>query len=126
DRVHAAMLFQASGASNALRALLETEIGRGPEFLRLANALTALYPKDSEEKRLLDALLLAGPRQAYGREEARDPLDAQGERADDRGLCEGCRRVKPLCAYPRLTPDNAGAAFDHAAFRARLCGRQGA
>jgi hypothetical protein len=42
DRVHAAMLFQASGASNALRALLETEIGRGPEFLRLATALPAL------------------------------------------------------------------------------------
>jgi adenine-specific DNA methylase len=62
DRVHAAMLFQASGASNALRALLEAEIGRGPEFLRLANALTALYPKDSEEKRLLDAMLLAVPR----------------------------------------------------------------
>jgi len=62
DRVHAAMLFQASGASNALRALLESEIERGPDFLRLANALSALYPKDSEEKRLLDAMLLAVPR----------------------------------------------------------------
>jgi adenine-specific DNA methylase len=62
DRVHAAMLFQASGASNALRALLESETGRGPEFLRLGNALSALYPKDSEEKRLLDAMLLAVPR----------------------------------------------------------------
>ncbi len=56
------MLFQAGGASNALRALLEAEVGRGPEFLRLANALSALYPKDSEEKRLLDAMLLAVPR----------------------------------------------------------------
>jgi hypothetical protein len=27
--------------------------------LRLANALSALYPKESEEKRLLDAMLLA-------------------------------------------------------------------
>lgn len=62
DRVHAAMLFQASGASNALRALLESEIERGPDFLRLANALSALYPKESEEKRLLDAMLLAVPR----------------------------------------------------------------
>ncbi len=62
DRIHAAMLFQASGASSALRHLLETEIGRGPDFLRLANALSALYPKDSEEKRLLDAMLLAVPR----------------------------------------------------------------
>jgi len=59
DRVHAAMLLQASGASNALRAMLEAEIARGPDFLRLANALSALYPRDSEEKRLLDAMLLA-------------------------------------------------------------------
>lgn len=38
DRVHAAMLLQASGR---------------------ANALSALYPKGCEEKRLLDAMLLA-------------------------------------------------------------------
>lgn len=62
DRVHAAMLLQASGATNALRALLEAEVERGPDFLRLANALSALYPRDSEEKRLLDAMLLAVPR----------------------------------------------------------------
>jgi hypothetical protein len=62
DRVHAAMLLQASGASNALRALLQAEMQRGPDFLRLANALSALYPRDSEEKRLLDAMLLAVPR----------------------------------------------------------------
>jgi hypothetical protein len=35
---------------------------RGPEFLRLANAISALYPKGSEEGRLLDAMLLAVPR----------------------------------------------------------------
>lgn len=62
DRVHAAMLLQAGGRANALRALLRTEQERGPEFLRLANALSALYPKASEEKRLLDAMLLAVPR----------------------------------------------------------------
>jgi adenine-specific DNA methylase len=62
DRAHAAMLLQASGRSNALRALLKAEQERGPEFLRLANALSALYPIDSEEKRLLDAMLLAVPR----------------------------------------------------------------
>jgi putative DNA methylase len=62
DRVHAAMLLQASGRANALRALLESEQERGPDFLRLANALSALYPKDAEEKRLLDAMLLAVPR----------------------------------------------------------------
>jgi hypothetical protein len=62
DRVHAAMLLQAGGRTNALRALLEAEQQRGPDLLRLANALSALYPKDSEEKRLLDAMLLAVPR----------------------------------------------------------------
>lgn len=62
DRLHAAMLLQASGQANGLRALLKEETQRGPDFLRLANALSALYPKDSEEKRLLDAMLLAVPR----------------------------------------------------------------
>jgi len=62
DRVHAAMLLQSGGQANALRALIKAEQDRGPDFLRLANALSALYPKDSEEKRLLDAMLLAVPR----------------------------------------------------------------
>lgn len=62
DRVHLAMLLQASGKSNALRTMLKAETERSPDFLRLANALSALYPKDSEEKRLLDAALLAVPR----------------------------------------------------------------
>ncbi|GIW84010.1 MAG: DNA methylase [Gemmataceae bacterium] len=62
DHVHAAMLLQSFGRANALRALLKAEMERGPDFLRLANALSALYPKDSEEKRLLDAMLLAVPR----------------------------------------------------------------
>jgi hypothetical protein len=62
DRVHAAMLLQAGGQAHALRELIRAEQERGPDFLRLANALSALYPKDSEEKRLLDAMLLAVPR----------------------------------------------------------------
>jgi len=62
DRVHAAMLLQAGGRTNALRALLKAEQDRGPDFLRLANAFSALYPKGSEEKRLVDAMLLAVPR----------------------------------------------------------------
>src|SRR5262249_43382825 len=62
DRVHAAMLLQSSGHTNALRALLVAEQERGSDFLRLANALSALYPRGSEEKRLLDAMLLAVPR----------------------------------------------------------------
>jgi hypothetical protein len=62
DRIHAAMLLQASGRAQALRVLLKTEQDRSPDFLRLANALSALYPRGSEEKRLLDAMLLAIPR----------------------------------------------------------------
>nr|MBC8360095.1 DUF1156 domain-containing protein [Candidatus Desulfatibia profunda] len=62
DRVHAAMLLQAGGQTNALRSLIKAEQDRSPDFLRLANALSALYPKGSEEKRLLDAMLLAVPR----------------------------------------------------------------
>jgi putative DNA methylase len=62
DRVHAAMLLQQSGRTTALRNLLKAEVERGPEFMRLANALSALYPRSSAEKRLLDAMLLAAPR----------------------------------------------------------------
>lgn len=62
DRVHSAMLLQASGQANALRILIKSEQDRSPDFLRLANALSALYPKGTEEKRLLDAMLLAVPR----------------------------------------------------------------
>jgi hypothetical protein len=40
----------------------ESRTGPGPDFLRLANSLSALYPKGSDEKRLLDAMLLAAPR----------------------------------------------------------------
>ena len=62
DRVHTAMLFQSSGHANALRELIGAEQERGPDFLRLANALSALYPRGCNEKRLLDAMLLAVPR----------------------------------------------------------------
>jgi hypothetical protein len=49
-------------AGRTFRALLKSETERGPDFLRLANALSALYPPGSDEKRLLDAMLLAVPR----------------------------------------------------------------
>ena len=52
-------LLQGSGRTQALRALLQAEQERGPDFLRLANALSALYPRGSDEKQLLDAMLLA-------------------------------------------------------------------
>ena len=62
DRVHTAMLFQASGRSAAFRSSRQAEQERGSDFLRLVNSLTALYPRGSEEKRLLDGMLLVVPR----------------------------------------------------------------
>jgi hypothetical protein len=56
------MLLQTSGRTNALCAPLKAEQDRGPDFLRISNALSALYLKGGEEKRLLDAMLLAVPR----------------------------------------------------------------
>ena len=53
---------QAGGRTKALRALLTAEQEHGPDFWRLANALSALYSKQNEEKHLLDAMLLAVPR----------------------------------------------------------------
>lgn len=62
DRVQTAMLLQRAGRASALRDFLTSEFGRGPQLLTLANALSALYPRDSEEKRLIDAVLLASRR----------------------------------------------------------------
>ena len=58
DRLHTAMLLQKSGQTTELRNLLHEENERSTDFLRLANALSALYPRESEEKRLIDAVLL--------------------------------------------------------------------
>jgi len=62
DHIHKAMLFQKQGQTTALRELLFYEQHYRPEFIRVSNSLSALYPKDSEEKRLLDAMLLAMPK----------------------------------------------------------------
>ena len=56
------MLLQASGRTEALRTLIRAEQHQGADSMRLANALSALYPRGSEEKRLLDGMLLAAPR----------------------------------------------------------------
>ena len=45
------MLLQAGGRADALRALLRAELERA-DLLRLANALSAMYPNDSEGNRL--------------------------------------------------------------------------
>jgi putative DNA methylase len=62
DRLHTAMLLQSNGATAALKTFLEEEHSRGPDLERLANALAALYPRGSEERRLVEALTLAFPR----------------------------------------------------------------
>jgi putative DNA methylase len=56
------MLLQSTGMTHALRALVKAELDRGPDFLRLANAWSALHPKVCDEKRLVDAKLLAVPK----------------------------------------------------------------
>lgn len=57
DRVHAAMLLFRDGHSNELRELVKEERRKGPDFERLANALSALYPRGSEERRLVEGMI---------------------------------------------------------------------
>jgi len=58
DRVHQAMLLFASGRSAALkRFLVEEGIGRDSRFWTLAQALSALYPSNTQEKRWVDGVL---------------------------------------------------------------------
>ena len=58
DRVNQAMLLFASGRSEALkRFLIEDGIGRQAPFWKLAQALSALYPGASDEKRWVDGVL---------------------------------------------------------------------
>jgi len=52
------MLLFASGRSAALkRFLVEEGIGRDSRFWTLAQALSALYPSNTQEKRWVDGLL---------------------------------------------------------------------
>jgi hypothetical protein len=58
DRLHQAMLLFADGQSEALRRFLVDEgVGRDAQFWRLADALSRLYPMNSQEKRWIDGLL---------------------------------------------------------------------
>ncbi|WP_334109815.1 DUF1156 domain-containing protein [Thermodesulfitimonas autotrophica] len=58
DRLQQSMLLFGSGRSEALkRFLVEEGAGRDPRFWRLAQALSALYPTGSEEKRWVDGVL---------------------------------------------------------------------
>lgn len=58
DRIHQSMILFAAGRSEALkRFLVEDGAGRDQRFWRLAQALSALYPSQTEEKRWVDGVL---------------------------------------------------------------------
>ena len=58
DRVHQSMILFAAGRSEALRRFLVDEgVGRDERFWRLAQVLSFLYPKTSDEKRWIDGVL---------------------------------------------------------------------
>jgi len=58
DQIHQAMLLFGAGRSAALkRFLVDDGIGKAERFWRLAQALSALYPSSSEEKRWVDGVL---------------------------------------------------------------------
>jgi adenine-specific DNA methylase len=58
DRVHQSMILFAANRSEALkRFLVEDGAGKDPKFWRLAQALSALYPSQTDEKRWVDGVL---------------------------------------------------------------------
>jgi len=58
DQIHQAMLLFASNRSAALKHfLVDASIGKNERFWRLAQALSALYPLNSNEKRWIDGVL---------------------------------------------------------------------
>lgn len=58
DQLHQAMILFASGRGEAMkRFLVEEGIGRDGRFWRLAQALSALYPSGTDEKRWVDGIL---------------------------------------------------------------------
>jgi adenine-specific DNA methylase len=59
DRLHRAMLLFGLGRSTLLRQVLETELRQSKRFERLALALNALYPENSDERRMLEGVQAA-------------------------------------------------------------------
>lgn len=58
DRIHQSMILFAAGRGEALkRFLVEDGVGRDQRFWRLAQALSALYPSQTDEKRWVDGML---------------------------------------------------------------------
>ena len=68
------------------------KLDQGPEFLRLANALSALHPGGSEEKRLLDGMLLAVPRVSHAMAMNVGDDSTEDRRAAKKGLDPGDSR----------------------------------
>ena len=65
DQVHQAMILFGASRGEALRRLIVDEgVGSNPLFWRLAQALTALYPGTTEEKRWIDGVL--GRKKGFG------------------------------------------------------------
>jgi putative DNA methylase len=57
DRLHQAMLLFSSGRTEALkRFLVEDGAGKDDRFWKLAQSLTSLYPKDTDERRWVEAV----------------------------------------------------------------------
>lgn len=58
DRIHQTMILFAAGRSEAVkRFLVEDGVGRDQRFWRLGQALSALYPAATDEKRWIDGVL---------------------------------------------------------------------
>ena len=58
DQLHQAMILFGAGRGEAVRRfLVEDGIGRNAQFWRLAQALSALYPSGTHEKRWVDGVL---------------------------------------------------------------------
>ena len=58
DRVHQSMILFAAGRGDALRRfLVEEGVGKDARFWRLADALAALYPRSTDERRWVEGVL---------------------------------------------------------------------
>ncbi|HDN27271.1 MAG TPA: DUF1156 domain-containing protein [Thioploca sp.] len=57
DRIHQCMLLFAEARSEALKRFIQEIIGTDVQVWKLANALSALYPKFTDEKRWVDGVL---------------------------------------------------------------------
>lgn len=58
DRIHQSMILFAAGRGEAIRRfLVDDAVGRDQRFWRLANALAALYPRGTDERRWIEGVL---------------------------------------------------------------------